>query len=678
MNKDFLNKKLFPSFIISLLLFSAILPVLKVQAQGDIPTGSDPCKDLIGSLGSKAAGAGAVAGVLGLGGATGGDVSGIDAVPTNDSEAIKTLKENQALECETKKNTEAVRRKTVGTYILGIPCQFCSLDAVAKIAMKAVIKKLTDDTVKWINTGANGNPMFVTDPGQYFTDVANGLASDFIGGADSPLNFLCTPFAQNIKLSLRSNYATRQIYNPQCTFTGIAGFLKDGFNRGGWQDWFNVTQNAENNPYDSYLNAQVELDSRIQSALKIKQDQLNWGSGFFSTQTCTKTFQEAEDEYKGRDVTVLYPGINPDGCDGTKGSEVGPIKTPGSVVGSQLNKVLGLGADDLTLARSFDDVVSALVGFLTKKILNNGGLLGANSSDTGTKGVETGTGLTPGPQDFGPGTDPTSGVTCAPNKTGALFNDPVIWTAAVTEVEGITYSYEWINVTDLPSGSTDSALVMNYTKQGNKKASVKITSTRTSNVSEIPITRTSTIDCSPAVKVAEFSPLVINSCTATSAEALANEISPFEIDTTGERRIKMARVTWVANISGGSGVLAVNSPIIWSGESRDDFRHIIQTREFGKPTKQMDVPMWTPSYFWLGGNAGHYSYVGGSNGTTQTITKNSDGSTTISISRLYEILNAETTRDVSAKIEVRDANVFIENNGRASRDCKPAVFLYKP
>lgn len=637
MRKVFLNK----FFVGTLLTVVFSLSVLPTNVFAVLPADStadpDPCATPNGPAGA-ATDAGLVSGAAG---------QALVTVPISNPIIDPILINQRAIMCATKKATTAVKDKTVGITIFGLPTPFTSWDAIYKIGIKAVIKKLTDDTVKWINNGANGSPMFVTDPGQYFTNVANGLADDFIGGADSPLNFLCTPFAQNIKISLRNNYATRQSYNPQCTFTGIGGFLKEGFNRGGWQDWFSLTQNPQNNPYDSYLNAQIELDSRVASALKIKQDQLNWGSGFLSAEKC--------DEETGK-------------CS---------IVTPGSVIGPQLNKVLGLGADDLTLARSFDDVVSALVGALTKRVFSGAGLLGGSYSGDSSDGIETGAGLTPGQQNFGPGVDPTSGITCSADRSSALFNEPVTWTTTTVEAEGISYSYEWSG-TDVPAGSTGGVLVMNYTKEGNKIASVKITSTRESDASGTPTVRTSTINCSPGVMVAQYAPLVINSCAPSSGESIANEISPFEIDTTGERRIRMARVTWVANISGGSGVLAANSPIVWSGENRDEFRNIIQIREFGKITREKKVPMWTPYYTWSGGKVSGYSYVGGSNGTTQTVTKNADGSTTITISRLYEILNAETTRDVSARIEVRDANVFIENNGRASRDCKPAVFLYKP
>jgi len=609
------------------------------------------------------------------------------SVPVINLTEASQLNRSLSIQCAAKKAAAAVKEKTVGITFFGIPVPYTSWDAILKGLMKIVINKLTDSTVKWINTGFNGNPQYITDPGRYFGDIANGFTGDFLSQVAG--GNLCSPFKPQIVLSLQQS--SRGTYNPQCTLTGIGNNLENfysNFSEGGWKSWFSMTQNSSNNPYDAYLEAKTNLDQGIANKTGLATLEANWNKGFLSTKTCTKTFQEAADERaraEGRDPSILSIGLNgeaidPNGCDGTNGSEMGPVKTPGSVIESQLNQILGQGTTDLGLARSFDDIVSALVGALTKKVFNSASGLfsggGTDYSSSGTQGNAE-NGYNPGTVNTGSGTNPTSGISCAPSKNNAVFGEPIIWAVTAIDSPGLSYSYQWSG-DEVPDNSNGSTLVISYTSEKNKTASVIVTATRTLDASSAPIIQTSTINCSPAVMVAKYAPLVINSCTATSGEALANEISPFEIDTTGERRIKMARVTWVANVSGGSGIWAVNKPIIWEGESRDEFRNIIQTREFGSPTKKMDVPMWTPFFSWSGGTSGHYSYVGGSNGTTQTITKNPDGSTTISISRLYEILNAETTRDVSAKITVRDSDVHIQSNGVASLGCKPAVFIYKP
>lgn len=600
------------------------------------------------------------------------------SVPTNSVAANLLVSKQNSIACATKKATVALKNKTVGITFWGIPVPFSSWDAVRKAAMKLVINQLTKSTVEWIN--GKGKPQYITNTRQYFADIANGFAGDFLSQVAG--GNLCAPFKPQIVLSLQQS--SRGTYNPQCTLTGIGHNLEKfygNFSEGGWESWFSMTQSDSNNPYGAYLEAKSHLDQGIATKTGLAEKEANWNKGFLSSKTCTKTFQQAADEdaaANGNNIPmdVRVSGLDPNGCDGTEGSVVGPTKTPGSVIETQLNKILGQGVDDLGLARSFDDIVSALVGSLSKKIF----MSAAGLFDSTTKGsdyVDSGNGVyDAGTVNTGTGTNPTSGISCSPDKNNAVFNDPVTWTTSAQDSPGLSYSYKWSG-DEVPDNSNESTLVISYTSEKNKKASVIVTATRTADASSEPIVQTSTINCSPAVMVAKYAPLVINSCTSTSSESLANEISPFEIDTIGERRIRMARITWEANVSGGSGAWAVNKPIIWSGESRDEFRTIILTRDFGTQYTK-DVPMWTPSYSWSGGKDGNRPYVGGSNGTTQTIIKNPDGSTTISISRLYEILNAETTRDVSAKITVRDYDVHLQNNGVASLDCKPAVFIYKP
>src|SRR3990167_52156 len=53
------------------------------------------------------------------------------------------------------------------------------LDSIATIVAKNIIKKLTAQTVNWINSGFKGNPAYVTNPGQFFLDIGDNEASRF-------------------------------------------------------------------------------------------------------------------------------------------------------------------------------------------------------------------------------------------------------------------------------------------------------------------------------------------------------------------------------------------------------------------------------------------------------------------------------------------------------------------
>ncbi|MBI2086790.1 MAG: hypothetical protein HYT69_01300 [Candidatus Zambryskibacteria bacterium] len=231
---------------------------------------------------------------------------------------------------------------------------------------RQVAQKMIDDmvrsTVNWAQSGFDGNPAYVTNPKQYFTDLADGIAGDFIAGSD--LNFLCSPFQTQIRLALQKQYLQRRQF--QCTLTdavaNIDAFYND-FDQGGWDAWFSMTQNSSNNPYGAFLDAQVELDSRIASAAHLKREQLNWNSGFLSFEKCLGT-------------EVLNNETGTKDCIGAK-----QVVTPGQTIKTQLDKALGSGLEKLISAQSIDQLISAFAsGLLNRYVFGSQGLFASGSS----------------------------------------------------------------------------------------------------------------------------------------------------------------------------------------------------------------------------------------------------------------------------------------------------------
>ena len=101
----------------------------------------------------------------------------------------------------------ALATKEVGLTVFGVTVPGLTLDLIVITIVKQLLQDVLDSTVDWINSGFEGNPAFVTDPEQFFTDIADGIAGEFIAGSD--LNFLCSPFQSQIRLSLQRNYAER-------------------------------------------------------------------------------------------------------------------------------------------------------------------------------------------------------------------------------------------------------------------------------------------------------------------------------------------------------------------------------------------------------------------------------------------------------------------------------------
>lgn len=239
----------------------------------------------------------------------------------------------------------AYRSKEAGLTILGVTIPGLTWDSIAIAIAKIALEQILQATTDWVRRGFEGNPAYATDPAQFFTKIADNVAGEFIAGSD--LGFLCSPFQTKIRLALQQYYTQRRRF--QCSVTSIISNLDafyNDFSQGGWDGWFAMTQNDFGNPYGAYLQGQIELDSRIAKAVGIQSQQLNWNSGFLSWSECIE-----EDFMTGECM------------------KRGPVITPGKVIESQLEGVLGSGLRQLELADEFDELVSALFAQLLKQVV---------------------------------------------------------------------------------------------------------------------------------------------------------------------------------------------------------------------------------------------------------------------------------------------------------------------
>jgi hypothetical protein len=241
------------------------------------------------------------------------------------------------------------------------------LDTIVSIVVKKMISQITADTVKWINSGFQGNPAYVTDPGAFFLDIGDSQVSRMLS-KNGALNRLCSPFRANVRLSLVKNYL-RDTNEPDysCTLSKIVAnydqFTGD-FSQGGWGGWFEMTQNDSNNPYGAYVQSETDMNKKIDNQVKKYTDQLNRGVGFLNMEKCLGT-------------EVLVPSTGKKYCEGAT-----QTVTPGSVIQGQLQKVLPSGLDRIVAADEIDELITALLNQLISKTFSSSGLLG-NSQPSG-------------------------------------------------------------------------------------------------------------------------------------------------------------------------------------------------------------------------------------------------------------------------------------------------------
>ncbi len=258
------------------------------------------------------------------------------------------------------------------------------IDGFAMVLAKRMVDDMVKSTVTWANSGFDGKPSFVTDPKSHFTNIADSTAGDFINS--SSLGFLCSPFQQNIRLSLQQSYnlSTGATYAPSCTVTGIKGNIDDfyrSFSSGGWDTWFSITQDDDNNPYGAYINASIELDKRVASKVGLEKNKIDWGDGFKSKGKCLLTNPTSDqiDAALKRGAVLPYDSnFGPGEC-----VKQGEDSTPGVVIKEQLNKVLPSGLESLISVEHIEQLISAFAnGLLTRFVFGPKGLFGADYADT--------------------------------------------------------------------------------------------------------------------------------------------------------------------------------------------------------------------------------------------------------------------------------------------------------
>ena len=97
-------------------------------------------------------------------------------------------------------------------------------DCLVRTLGRLAVQHITQSTVNWINSGFEGKPAFVQDFNQFFTDVADEAAGEFIQG--SGLSFLCSPFQLKVRIAIAQSYARRNYSPASCTLSQVTDNVK--------------------------------------------------------------------------------------------------------------------------------------------------------------------------------------------------------------------------------------------------------------------------------------------------------------------------------------------------------------------------------------------------------------------------------------------------------------------
>jgi len=272
------------------------------------------------------------------------------------------------------------------------------LDHIAFMAANILLENATKETVNWINgRSGEGGPKYVQDLGGFLEDVADQTIGDFIFNSD--FGFVCDPFKTKLQLSIARARYPKVI--ERCSLSDVVNnidnFVSGDFYDGGWNAWGELV--TRSNPYSQYLQAESELQFKIDAQRDVELKQLQWGAGFFSVTSCKDDYYVCVVTGEDEPLAGYHGEFDKEACEANIGArhicEEEITTTPGSVVETQLNNTLGLGQGRLQVADEFNEIVSALLNKLVSDVFSKKGLYDIgkpdpNNPDKGEDGFRSG------------------------------------------------------------------------------------------------------------------------------------------------------------------------------------------------------------------------------------------------------------------------------------------------
>ncbi len=264
------------------------------------------------------------------------------------------------------------------------------LKSIGRVIIKMLLQKITTDTVKWINGGMDGSPLFVQDPGQYFKDIAETEILGMTGEINDPTLYpFGQAFIQAQARSFTNKFANNARYsldkmiqdtNPQFS---AQTFNRD-FSQGGWGAWDALTQNPANNPLGFTLMASNELAKRIENSTNLATGSLQQSGGYLGVEKCREPSNVTKKEdFDGRKERALSP-IGPYQHNLCTGGFY--FVTPGQMVASAATKTLNYPDNNLLNAQDLNDAVAAildaLLGSFSSSFMSEGGFAGLSDTPT--------------------------------------------------------------------------------------------------------------------------------------------------------------------------------------------------------------------------------------------------------------------------------------------------------
>lgn len=259
------------------------------------------------------------------------------------------------------------------------------------------LTSMTRYTMNWVNTGFNGDPMYIRD----ITSFTNNLERNVL---ETGINILTSPneaypygsdfsrsaiYGYNSGGSFRSgngNFLSSLtsdlgnfITDPKGYYSdsalerakNINNVFSDDFSSGGWNGWLALTQRDQNNPLGFTIQASQSLEDQQTTEIENTKEEIATNNGFFSQKKCVLWNVIDEDGLHifNDNAYGFETTTSPDENDECAKEEV---VTPGSLIKDKVSTYTTSGERQLELADTINEALNSLFTALLTRFQDQG------------------------------------------------------------------------------------------------------------------------------------------------------------------------------------------------------------------------------------------------------------------------------------------------------------------
>ncbi len=171
------------------------------------------------------------------------------------------------------------------------------LNGIAVTLAKNQLTSMTKATMNWVNTGFNGNPMYVRDVNSFMGSIEDEILKSQLALFKNPGTSITDyPYGRGFaKMAINARSLKKDVMGglkSDMTSYLVPGatpetFAKD-FSQGGWNGWLAMTQIDRNNPFGFTIRATEDLVEKQAKQVQTTKEELTQGGGYLSQKKCVE------------------------------------------------------------------------------------------------------------------------------------------------------------------------------------------------------------------------------------------------------------------------------------------------------------------------------------------------------------------------------------------------------